>query len=103
MDVRLLAHRAPRLDPNLLAEVQERVHECRGDRRKRQAVCECKGRREEERTVAFVQRHIERRVRVDDPCHIVRLSETIEGCTRGDTVCTVMSNARESTSVELTA
>ena len=47
VDIRLLTHRAPRLHPDLLAEVEERVRERRGDRRKRQAVGYGESRRQE--------------------------------------------------------
>lgn len=38
MDVRLLVQRAARLHPNLLAEIQQRVHKRRRDARKAQTV-----------------------------------------------------------------
>ena len=71
MDIGLLAHGAPRLHPDLLAEVQERVHEGGGDRREREAVGEREGGGEEERAVLLVLCDVNRRVVVNDLRYIV--------------------------------
>ena len=71
VDIGLLTHRAPRLHPDLLAEVQERVHEGGGDRREREAVGEREGGGEEERAVLLVLCDVNRRVVVNDLRYIV--------------------------------
>ena len=92
MDIGLLAHGAPRLHPDLLAEVQERVHEGGGDRREREAVGEREGGREEERAVLLVLCDVNRRVVVNDLRHIVRRPEAVEGCARRDAGSTCVSD-----------
>ena len=78
VDIRLLAHGAPRLHPYLLAEVEERVHERRRDRRERQAVCEGEGRREEERAVCLVFLNVEGGIIVDNLGHVICSTKAIE-------------------------
>ena len=78
MDIGLLAHGAPGLDPDLLAEVQERVRERRRDGREREPVGEREGRGQEQWTVRLVLRDVEARIVVDDLRDVVRLPEAVE-------------------------
>ena len=78
VNIGLLAHRTPRLDPDLLAEVQERVRERRRDGREREPVGEREGRGQEQWAVRLVLRDVEARIVVDDLGNIVRLPEAVE-------------------------
>ena len=78
VNIWLLAHGAPRLHPDLLAEVEEGMHEGGGDRCKRESVGQREGCRKEKWAVCLVLRNIQRRVHVNDPRHIVRLAEAVE-------------------------
>ena len=78
VDVRLLGERAAGLDPDLLAEVEEGVHDRRGDARERQAVRERERRREEERRVRLVPVDVERRLGRDDERDVVRRAGVVE-------------------------
>jgi hypothetical protein len=79
MDIRLLTHRTPRLDPNLLAEVQKRMSESGSDRGKRQAVSYSKGGGQEEGAVSLVCCQVERRIWIDDGRDVVTSAGIVKG------------------------
>ena len=82
VDIGLLAHRTPRLDPDLLAEVQERVRERRRDGREREPVGEREGRGQEQRAVRLVLRDVESGIVGEDHGDVVCLAEAIERAAR---------------------
>ena len=84
MDIGLLMHSTASLGPDLLAEVEEGVHDRRGDARKGEAVGEREGRREEEGRIRLVLGQVERRVRREDLGDVVGQAHVVEGRARGD-------------------
>lgn len=84
MDVGLLRERAARLHPDLLAEVQERVHDRRSNARKRETVREGESRREEERRIRLVLGDVERALGRDDARDVVIVAQVVIRPTGGD-------------------
>lgn len=71
MDIRLFVHRLPALSPNLLAEVEERMHQHRRNTGEAQTIGYRKRGRQEEWAVRMVLVKVDRRVGVEDLSDIV--------------------------------
>lgn len=64
MDIRLFVHGLASLSPDLLAEVQEGMGECGGNRGERETIGDGEGGRNKERAIRFVCLLVERRIGV---------------------------------------
>ena len=72
VNVRLFVKRSACLDPDLFAEEQETVDDCRCDGCERKTICKRKRGRQEQRAVFFVSSKVKLAARCEDPCHVVR-------------------------------
>ena len=77
MDIWLLVHCASTLCPNLLAEVEDGVHDCCGDRREREPVRDREGCGEEERRVGLVLADVECVLGREDALDVVRRARVV--------------------------
>jgi len=78
VNVGLFAKRTPALDPDLLPEVKDSMHDGRSDGGERQAIGNSESRREEQRRVCVVSFEIDRRVSVKNLADIVRMTGIVE-------------------------
>ena len=71
MHIRLFMKGSACLGPDLFAEEQDGVDDCRCDGCERKTICKCKRGRQEQRAVFFVSSEVKLVARCEDPCHIV--------------------------------
>ena len=81
VDIGLFMQRTAGLDPDLLAEVQHSVHNCRGNSSEAEPIRHCERRRKEERTVFPVLLDVECRGVRKNSRDIIGFAGVIEGST----------------------
>ena len=82
MDIWLFVHCTSALGPNLFAEEQECVHQCRSDTGETQAIRDSESGRKEQWRVVMILLEIDCRICVEDHGHVVSVASVIEGTTR---------------------
>lgn len=84
MNIGLFTERTAGLGPDLLAVIEDRVHDSRGNGSEREAVGDGESRREEQGRICLVFLDIESSIGREDTADFVRLAGVVEGGTGRD-------------------